>query len=74
MATPHVIAPHSRHKADNDFSASLYDSRTRVKVIHDFRQWYKLNGGPMVDECCYSTKRVIIVNLGGGDDANVNFQ
>lgn len=73
MATSNGGAPHSRHKADNNFSASLYDSRTRAEVIHDFRQWYKLNGGTVVDEYCYSTKRVIVVNFGGGDNANVIF-
>ena len=61
-ATPHVITPHSRHKADNNFSASLYNSRTRVEVIYDFQQWYKLDDGTMVDECYYSTKIVIVVN------------
>ena len=50
--TSRVIAPHSCHKADNNFSAFIYDSRTRVRVIHDLRQWYKLGGGSMVGECC----------------------
>ncbi len=37
MASSHHIAPYSRHKADNNFSASLEDSKTRIKVTYEFR-------------------------------------
>jgi hypothetical protein len=63
-----------RHKTDNDFLAFPYDSKTRIRVIYEFRQWYKFDGGTVVDECCYATKRRLAVNQGGGDDANVIFQ
>ena len=56
------------------FSASLYDSKTRIRVIHRFRQRYKLDGGTVVDEGCYATKRRLAANQGGGDDTNVIFQ
>ena len=33
----HHIAPYSRHKADDNFSASLENSKTRIKVTGRFR-------------------------------------
>lgn len=45
-----------RHKTDNDFSAFPYDSKTRIRVIYEFRQWYKFDSGTIVDEYCYATK------------------
>jgi hypothetical protein len=63
-----------RHKTNNDFLAFSYNSKTRIRVIYEFQQWYKFDGGIVVDECCYATKRRLVVNQGGDDDANVIFQ
>jgi len=37
-------------------SAFLWDSKARMKVVYEFQQWYKLDGGAVVEESCYAIK------------------
>jgi hypothetical protein len=50
-----------------------WDSKARIRVVYDFRQWYKLNGGAVV-ESCYAMKGGSPQIRREGDDANVIFQ
>ena len=56
MATLHKFERHSSHKADDDFTALLWDSKARIRVVYEFRQWYKLDSVAVVEESCYAMK------------------
>jgi hypothetical protein len=71
VATLHEFARHSSHKADDDFPALLWASKARIRVIYEFRQWYKLDGGTMVKESYYAMKGGSRQIRREGDDANV---
>ena len=73
LATLHEFARYSSHKADDDFPALLWDSKARIRVIYEFRQWYKLDSGAVVKESCYAMKGVSPQIRREGDDANVIF-
>ena len=45
-----------------------------MTVVYQFQQWYKLDGGAVVEESCYATKRVSPQIGREGDDAIVIFQ
>ena len=51
-----------------------WDSKARIRVVYDFRQWYKLDGGAVVEESCYAMKGGSPQIRREGDDANVIFQ
>jgi len=68
VVTLHELTRHSSDKADDDFSALLWDSKARIRFVYEFGQWYELNSGAMVKEFCFAMK-------GGSrkSDANVIF-
>jgi len=69
VATLHEFARHNSHKAD-DFPALLWDSKARIRVIYEFRQWYKLDGGAVVKESYYAMKGGSLQIRREGNDAN----
>jgi hypothetical protein len=73
VATLHEFARHRSHKADDDFSALLWASKTRIRVVYKFRQWYKLDGGAVVEKSYYDMKGGSLQFKREGDDANVIF-
>ena len=73
MATLHESARHGSHRADDDFSAFQWNSKAQMTVVYQFQQWYKLDGGAVV-ESCYATKRDSPQIGREGDDAIVIFQ
>ena len=56
MATLYEFACNSSHKADDDFLVLLQDSKARIKVAYEFRLWYKLDDGAVVEESYYAMK------------------
>jgi len=57
VATLHESARYGSYRADDDFSAFLWDSKARIRAVYEFRLWYKLDGGAVVEESCYTMKR-----------------
>jgi len=70
VATLHESGRHGSHRADDDFSAFLWDSKAQIRAVYEFRQWYKLDGGAVV-ESCYAMKRGYPQSGREGDDADV---
>jgi hypothetical protein len=73
IATLHEDQRHGSHKADEDFSALLWDSADRIRVIYEFRPWNKLDGGAMEEESCFAMKGDSPQIGREDDDANVIF-
>jgi hypothetical protein len=54
MATLHDAARHGRHGADNNCTAWGRDSEIQVKLFYAFERRKELDGGAIVEECCYN--------------------
>src|SRR5262249_19591244 len=67
-------ARHGRHRADSNCSARGKDLETQVKPFYEFERRKELDGGAVVEECCYDMEKRLSTNQGGGDDANVIFR
>jgi hypothetical protein len=50
VATFQEFARHSSHEADNDFLVLLWDSKAGIRVVYEFRQWYRLDSGAVAKE------------------------
>lgn len=60
-------------RADNKCLAWGKYSATQVKPSYEFERRKELDGGAVVEECCYAMEKRLSANQGGGDDANVTF-
>jgi hypothetical protein len=69
----HEDLRHGSHKADEDFSALLWDSADRIRAIYEFRPWNKLDGGAVEEESCFALKESSPQIRREGDDASVIF-
>jgi len=71
--TLHEYARHGSHKANNDFSALLWDSKAWIRFVYEFGQWYELDGGAVMKEFCYAMKGGSPQIRRDSNDANVIF-
>jgi len=67
----HEDPRHGSHKANEDFSALLWDSADRIRAIYEFRPWNKLDGGAMEEESCFALKESSLYIRCEGDDMGV---
>ena len=74
MATSHSSARHGSHRANDDFSPFLRDSGARMRVVYELQHSIKLDGGAVVKESCFGTKRDSPQSAREGDDATVIFE
>jgi hypothetical protein len=64
VATFHDAARHGRHRADNHFLAQGNDSETWIKPFYEFERRRGLDGGAVVEDSCFATKKTLSVNQG----------
>ena len=73
VATLDDAAHHGRHIADNNCLARGKDSETQIKPFYDFERRKELDGGAVVEECCYAMRKRISAIRREGDDAIIIF-
>jgi hypothetical protein len=56
VATSHEVYVYGRHIADDNWLARGIDSKTQIKPFCDFERRKELDGGAVVEECCYAMK------------------
>jgi len=44
---------HGCHRAGDDCSPFLWDFKAHMRVVYEFQQWYKTNGGAAVEKLCF---------------------
>jgi hypothetical protein len=73
VATLNDAAHHDRHIAGNNCEARGNDSETRIKLFYDFERPKELDGGAVVEECCFAITKGSLQIRREGDDPIVIF-
>ena len=68
MATLPKFTHHSSHKADDDFLHSSEALKAWIRLLYKYWGWYKLGGGAVVEELCYTINGDSLQIRRKGDD------